>query len=164
MDDRNPGDHDPEESPGLRQSRIADHRRHLRDAVGLVAESGKQVDQDATPEYEETEEELHRSFLHKVLRTVGGFMLIGLGIALLPLPGPGWVIIIVGLTLLPFAWAEKTILRIRRTIPGIPEEGRIPVHTWIIMGVMVVAGTLLAMKFGGRVGDWLAETWSGLWN
>jgi hypothetical protein len=134
----------------------------MSDALHLVTESGMDVDQEETPDYEETEHELQMGIVKKVLRAVGGFMLIGLGVALLPLPGPGWVIILLGLALLPFAWAERTILRIRRTIPGIPEDGKIPLHTWIIMGAIVVAMALLAWAFGDNVGDWIIDTWSNL--
>ena len=42
--------------------------------------------------------------------------LIGVGLAGLLLPGPGWVMIIFGLSLLPFAWAERTVLLIRRKV------------------------------------------------
>ncbi len=91
-------------------------------------------------------------------------MVIGLGIALLPLPGPGWVIIILGLSMLPFAWAERTILLIRRRIPGVPDEGRIPTSTWIIMAAMVLGASTIAILFGAQIGSWLGDRWSSLWS
>ena len=113
---------------------------------------------------EETMEEAQRGAVRRLVRAFGGFLLIGVGIVLLPLPGPGWVIIIIGLSMLPFAWAERTILLIRRRIPGIPDEGRIPVTTWIIMIAMVTAATLVAIFFGGAIAKWLQDLWSGLWD
>ena len=99
-----------------------------------------------------------------LLRAFGGFAVIGVGIALLPLPGPGWVIIIVGLAMLPFTWAERTIVQIRRRIPGIPEEGSVPLSTWIIMGLMVAVFTTVSILFGQQVGNWVSDLWNDLWN
>lgn len=135
----------------------------FRDAFSTVADAALEAEQLRTEEVE-SEEELRRAVFIRSARAVGGFMIIGAGIALLPLPGPGWVIIIIGLSMLPFAWAERTIRLIRRQIPGIPEDGRIPTSTWIIMGVIAVTATLLAMKFGGTVTDWLGEHWTNLWS
>lgn len=46
---------------------------------------------------------------------VGGFALLALGIALIPLPGPGFLVIIAGLALLAkeFVWAERLLHRAR---------------------------------------------------
>ena len=112
-----------------------------------------------TGRHEETEEEIRQSLMLRMARIVGGFAIILLGIAALPLPGPGWLLIIVGLSLLPYAWAERTIRLIRRRIPGIPEEGRIPARQWVIMGTIVVATTLCAVVWGNDVKDWVGDTW-----
>lgn len=108
---------------------------------------------------EETEDEARRNVLIRLARIVGGFVIVGLGVAALPLPGPGWLLIILGLSLLPFAWAERTIRLIRQKIPGVPEEGRIPTSSLIVMGVMVLAFSAVSVKFGAQVTDWV----SGLW-
>ena len=93
---------------------------------------------------------------------VGGFVLIGIGIALLPLPGPGWVTIVIGLSLLPFAWAERTISLIRSKVPGIPDEGRIPLRTWIIMGVMTISFVAISVLFGEVIGRWIGDLWTSI--
>ena len=62
---------------------------------------------------EETRAEAKRHVLYRLLSIVGGFTIMGLGIAALPLPGPGWLIIIVGLQMLPFEWSRRTIRLIR---------------------------------------------------
>lgn len=108
---------------------------------------------------EETDEEARRHVLMRLGRAVLGFVIIGVGIAALPLPGPGWLIIILGLSLLPFAWAERTIRLIRQRIPGVPEEGKVPARTWVIMGVLVVATTAFSIMFGEALMTWANELW-----
>jgi uncharacterized protein (TIGR02611 family) len=105
--------------------------------------------------HEETEEQLRRSLHIRVARIVAGFVVMALGVAALPLPGPGWLIIIFGLNLLPFAWAERTIRLIRRKVPGVPEEGNVPVHTWVTMGVLTVAATTISVVWGDDIGSWV---------
>jgi Zn-dependent protease with chaperone function len=108
---------------------------------------------------ESTAEEARRGVIIRLARIIGGFTIIGVGLAGLLLPGPGWVMIIFGLSLLPFAWAERTVLLIRRKVPGVPEEGTIPLRTWIIMGLLLVVFTTLSLLFGDDITRWL----SGLW-
>ena len=47
--------------------------------------------------------------------TVAGFGLLGLGIVLLFLPGPGLLVVIAGLAVLgtQFAWAERALRRVK---------------------------------------------------
>lgn len=118
----------------------------------------------ATGRREETVEQAEHSLAIRTIRTVAGFALVGVGIALLPLPGPGWLVIIVGLSLLPFAWAERTIRTIRRRIPGVPQDGAIPVSTWIVMGLMLAAVTTVSILFGKQMGHWISDAWSNLWS
>ncbi len=129
----------------------------------LVREAAFEAER-RTGRAEETDEELRRGVLIRIARIVGGFGLIGLGIALLPLPGPGWVTIVIGLSLLPFAWAERTIAQIRRRVPGIPDEGRIPTRTWVIMGAMTLGFVAASLLVGDLVGRWLADAWSAIWS
>ena len=112
-----------------------------------------------TGRHEETLEEARRGVIIRLARIIGGFSIMTIGIAALPLPGPGWLIIIFGLTLLPFAWAERTVLLIRQKIPGVPAEGTIPLRTWIIMGVLLVAFTTLSIVYGDDISRWLAGLW-----
>lgn len=141
---------DPEHEP--------EHLRHLRDAFEEVYEAAIEAEFE-TGVREETEQEARRSVIIRLARVIGGFTVIGVGIAALPLPGPGWLIIIFGLGLLPYAWAQRTIRLIRRRIPGIPEDGRIPTHTWIIMGTIVVGGVVISIVWGAAITQWI----SGLW-
>lgn len=125
-----------------------------RDFGQLVFESAIEAEFE-TGRREETVEEAKHSLFLRILRAVAGFTLIGAGISMLILPGSGWVVIIIGLTLLPFAWAERTVRIIRRKIPGVPEEGRIPNSTWVIMGATMAIGTALSIFFGDDVSNWV---------
>jgi uncharacterized protein (TIGR02611 family) len=150
MDDLRPPDQRSDDVP-LRQPH-EDHesfRQPLRDAA---IEAERQ-----TGAHELTEEEARRSLSIRMLRIVAGFLVMLIGIAALPLPGPGWLIIIVGLNLLPFAWAERTIRLIRRKVPGVPEEGNVPVHTWVIMGVLTVSVTTISILWGDDISDWVRD-------
>jgi len=108
---------------------------------------------------ERTEAEARRHLLGRLARTVGGFTLVGVGLAGLVLPGPGWLLILLGLGLLPYAWAQRTIRAIRRRVPGIPEDGRIPASTWIVMGVVIALASALTVLFGAEVARWAAGLW-----
>jgi uncharacterized protein (TIGR02611 family) len=146
MDDLTPTDQrsptDPPEPP-------ESFRQRLREAA---EEAERQ-----TGVREETEEQVRRGVHIRILRIVAGFLVMAIGVAALPLPGPGWLIIIVGLNLLPFEWAERTIRLIRRKVPGVPEEGNVPVHTWVIMGVLTAVVTTMSILWGDDVGDWIRD-------
>lgn len=103
---------------------------------------------------DKTERQARFHVLGKLARTVAGFAIIIVGVAGLALPGPGWLVIVVGLSLLPFAWAQRTVKLIRRNIPGIPEEGGIPVSSWIAMGVLVVGFMTVSILWGPDIKDW----------
>lgn len=52
----------------------------------------------------------------RVLRIAAGFALLALGIVLLVSPGPGWLVILLGLALLAvdFAWARRLLDRMKQ--------------------------------------------------
>ncbi len=137
------------------------HPEHA--ARDLIREAAFEAER-RTGRAEETEAELRRGVAIRIARIVGGFALVGLGIALLPLPGPGWVTIVIGLSLLPFAWAERTIAQIRRRVPGIPDEGRIPTRTWVIMGAMTIGFVVGSILLGDLIGQWVSDAWSAVWS
>lgn len=135
---------------------LADARRRLREAA-LEAET-------TTGRHETSLEDAERSLTVRLVRAVAGFAVVGLGIALLPLPGPGWVVVILGLSLLPFTWAERTIRLIRQRIPGVPTDGAIPPSTWLVMGSMVAAATAVSLLFGKQLGHWASNSWGEFWS
>ena len=53
----------------------------------------------------------------RVIRIVFGFTLLIVGVAMLVLPGPGWLTIALGLTALAteFVWAQRLLDRLKKT-------------------------------------------------
>jgi len=64
-----------------------------------------------------------RHHLIRVVAAIGGFLIVLLGIILIPLPGPGLLIVAVGLAVLAleFTWAEQLL---ERTVDRLSEAGR----------------------------------------
>ena len=62
----------------------------------------------------------------RVVKIVAGFTLLLVGIALLVLPGPGWVTIFLGLALLAaeFTWARRLLDRLKQTAGHVGEAAR----------------------------------------
>jgi hypothetical protein len=148
----------------VQQADTGDDASHT-DPLGNRHDSWTRIVADAAIEAEfetglreESRAEAKRNVLFRLLTIIAGFTIIGLGIAALPLPGPGWLIIIVGLQMLPFEWSRRTIRLIRRRIPGVPEEGGIPARTWAVMGAIVVAFSVLSFLFADDLGTWLSES------
>lgn len=139
-----PDPHDPDDPDENLRHRIVD--------AALEAER-----QTGPPEG--TEEEVRRNVIARLARAGVGFALVLVGIVLLPLPGPGWLLIILGLSLLPYSWAERTVRLIRRKIPGVPEDGVIPVHTWIIIVVLVAGAVAVSLVWGDNIGAWASDRW-----
>lgn len=56
-----------------------------------------------------------RSKLVRLLRIIGGFLLLLAGAAMILLPGPGWVTVALGLALLApeFTWARRALDRLK---------------------------------------------------
>jgi hypothetical protein len=143
--------------PGDRSTHVDPSGHEHESWTHIVAEAAIEAELE-TGLREETRAEAKRHVLYRLLSIVGGFTVIGLGIAALPLPGPGWLIIIVGLQMLPFEWSRRTIRLIRRRIPGVPEEGGIPARTWAVMGAIVVGFSVLGILFGDNLSGWLSES------
>ena len=68
--------------------------------------------------------------VRRIFRVVAGFTLLAAGVVMLVTPGPGWVVILLGLGLLAaeFVWARRLMDRIKRegnrikdTVLGKPE-------------------------------------------
>ncbi len=96
---------------------------------------------------ETSDEEAKAHALVRAARMTLGFVVTIVGIAALPLPGPGWLIIAGGLTILSkdVAWAERLLRYIRKRVPGIPEDGKIPRSSLVTMAVMTLAFVAASM-------------------
>jgi len=95
---------------------------------------------------EETEGEAKRGVVRRMATIVGGFLIVGVGIAAIPLPGPGWLIVLVGLTLLSreFDWAERWLETVRRR-SKIDELREKPI------GVQIAVAMLGLVLMGGGI-------------
>ncbi len=116
---------------------LRDRFEHLKDRVEEAAIAAE-LD---TGEREETLEEAKAHALVRVARMTLGFLVVIIGIAALPLPGPGWLIIAGGLTILAkdVAWADRLLRYIRKRVPGVPEDGKIPRSSLVTMGLITLA-------------------------
>ncbi len=91
----------------------------------------------------------------RIVQIVFGVLLIGAGIVMLVIPGPGLVAIMVGLNLIK---PDNAIVRwMRRKIPGIPEEGNVPRSYLALGAVFLIGGTLFGIFYGATVTNWLLE-------
>ncbi len=128
-----PGEDDPPDQQPGQGHRESIYEQFLEEAIETEMETGHE---------EETEEEARRHLLVRLARDVAGVVLVIVGIVLLVFPGPGWLTIAIGLTLLapdvPFA--RRLLERVRSRLP---EDDDGEVKTWVI--VLSVAGTVLAM-------------------
>ncbi len=119
-----------------------------------------------TGEREETVEEAKSHALVRVARMTLGFIVVIVGIAALPLPGPGWLIIAGGLTILSkdVAWAERLLRYIRKRVPGIPEDGKIPRSSMVTMAFVTLAAVSASLwwTFGRGSDDIQAGTYVAL--
>lgn len=134
-------DADPHHGPGLGGEReresLLERLDHLKDTVEEAAIAAE----FETGEREETIEEAKAHALVRTARMALGSIIVLIGIAALPLPGPGWLIIAGGLTILAkdVAWADRLLRYIRKRVPGIPEDGKIPRSSMVTMAVVTLA-------------------------
>jgi uncharacterized protein (TIGR02611 family) len=100
----------------------------------------------ATGAREETVEQARAHIVVRLARVTVGFVVLLAGLAMIVLPGPGWLVVLAGLVILSndFVWAERTIAIVRRRIPA-DAEGRIPTTTWVMMGVAGGGGLALSV-------------------
>ncbi|HEX5615258.1 MAG TPA: PGPGW domain-containing protein [Acidimicrobiia bacterium] len=117
-----------------------DHEPHEHERFERLREAALEAEFE-TGIREETVEQARAHILVRLVRITIGFLVVLLGLALVPLPGPGWLIVLGGLVILSkdFAWAERTIEIVRKRIPA-DADGRIHPRTWAAIGAMSAAG------------------------
>jgi uncharacterized protein (TIGR02611 family) len=95
---------------------------------------------------EESEREARAAIHVRLARMTLGSLLVLAGIAMLALPGPGWLTIAGGLAILAkdVAWAARALAWVRRRLPGDETE---PVPTKVIVLSVVVA----VVAFAGSI-------------
>jgi uncharacterized protein (TIGR02611 family) len=87
----------------------------------------------------------------KIVVAVLGTLIIAVGVVLLPLPGPGWLIILAGLALLAmeFRWAKRLLRFTRaqlRRWTRLVKEGSWLVRIVSVGGLLLVVGGALAVS------------------
>lgn len=93
-----------------------------------------------------------RNVFLRLGRMALGFLVLIAGIIMLPLPGPGWLVIAAGLVILSedVAWADRALRIIRKRVPGVPEDGRIPRSTLLVGALLTAAGIAVSLWFAFR--------------
>jgi uncharacterized protein (TIGR02611 family) len=100
-----------------------------------------------------------------VIGLLGGAIVVG-GLALVPLPGPGWLIVFLGLAVLAseFAWAQSVLDFGKRTLRSWTDwlkRQSWPVRALVGLATFAfVCGVLYAfLRFGGVPG-WVPDSWA----
>lgn len=95
-----------------------------------------------TGRHEATEQAARTNIVIRLARMTLGFVLLVVGILMIPLPGPGWLAVAAGLAILAkdVAWADRLLRYVRRRIPGVPEDGSIPRSAVLTAAVLGLAG------------------------
>ena len=127
---------------------VEDHRvdRRIDTAEFRVAALEAELN---TGRRESTADEARRGILWRMARMTGGFLLLIIGIIMLPLPGPGMLVIAAALAILSVdvAWADRLLRYMRKKTPGIPEDGRIPRSSIVVGATLFCASMALAVFF-----------------
>ena len=90
---------------------------------------------------EETRQEARRGVATRLFRITTGSFITVLGVILIPLPGPGLLVVAIGLGVLSrdVAWADRLLQIVRRRLPS-DSEGRLPRSTIATIVVLALAG------------------------
>lgn len=110
--------------------------------------------------------------VYRVLVGVVGTLVTAIGIVLIPAPGPGWLVVFLGLAILAseYVWAERLLRYARRQVGRWTDWAtRQPLVVRLLLGLatfaLVVAVVWLTLRVGGVPGfvphAWV-PSWSGL--
>ena len=97
---------------------------------------------------EETREAARRGVVTRLLRMTAGTLVTILGVIMMPLPGPGLLIVALGLGILSrdVAWADRLLQIVRKRLPS-DSDGRLPRSSIVTMVVMALAGITFSVWF-----------------
>lgn len=132
-----------------------------RDGFAVLREAAVQAEFE-TGLREQSVAEAKASLVKRAARVSAGLVVTIVGIALLPLPGPGWLIIVGGLSILAkdFPFLARWITEIRRRVPGIPEDGAIPRRTKAIIAAIVIGSAAASIWYSMLGGDQvISDVW-----
>ena len=87
-----------------------------------------------------------RGRIYRVSFATAGFGVVALGLVLVPLPGPGWLVVAVGLTMLAleFDRAERMLDRILGYLERVAEEAAEASPVVKVLGVIAMAAGTIA--------------------
>lgn len=99
--------------------------------------------------HESTERAAKAHVLVRAVRMTLGAIVVIIGIIMMPLPGPGALVVAGGLVILArdVAWADRLLRYFRHKMPGVPADGKIPRSSLVTMGMLAVAGILASLWF-----------------
>ena len=95
---------------------------------------------------EETREKARRGVVTRLFRIASGSLIRVFGVILIPLPGPGLLVVAIGLAVLSrdVAWADRLLQIVRRRLPS-DSDGRLPRSRIATMVVLALAGIALSV-------------------
>lgn len=95
---------------------------------------------------EETREEARKGAIRRLFRMTSGIFVTILGVILMPLPGPGLLVVAVGLGILSrdVAWADRLLQIVRKRLPS-DSDGRLPRSSIATMTVLALAGAAFSI-------------------
>ncbi len=105
---------------------------------------------------------------YRIVVGLAGLLVLGLGVLLIPLPGPGWVIVFAGLAIwaTEFTWAERLLQFARRHVRAWTEWVlRQPLWVRGVVALLTAAfvyGVLVVTLHLTGVPDWMPG-WVPLW-
>ena len=150
--DTGPAEHPPGPGPGQAEHPPASHEGHpnFRDAA-IIAEF-------ETGEREPTVRLAWRHALLRIVRMSFGISMLGVGGLMLVLPGPGLLVIAIGLGTLArdVAWADRLLQKVLVRLPS-NEQGKLPRSTIVTMVLLGLAGVSFSLAY--YLGDWSLFFW-----
>lgn len=121
---------------------------HHHDIHGVEADYA-----DLSPGLSEREVQASRN---RLLQIILGIFLIAVGIPMIPLAGPGWAVILVGLNMV---WPDNPVVPwLRKRLPVVPDEGPIPRRYYVIGGLLMAIGVVASLLYGDEATDWVRTT------
>ena len=105
-----------------------------------------------TGEREPTQRRAWRHAVRRMVRMGFGLTVVVVGIIMMPLPGPGLLVVAVGLAILArdVAWADRLLRKVRERLPS-DADGKLPRSTIATMVLLAAAGIAASIWF--TVGD-----------
>ena len=118
-----------------------------RDDLGDRFERAAMRAEFETGRRERTEQAARTNIVIRLARMAFGSAVLLAGLAMLALPGPGWLAIAAGLAILAkdVAWADRLLRYVRRRIPGVPEDGSVPRSAIVTAAVVGAAGVAASL-------------------